>query len=464
MYKSIKELLANNPVNRPPTITSADKTKTIPLSYIQKPFWFAQKYIKRLSTSYNTPLTLHFYGKNFSVDIMRDAFNDLVARHGILRTNFITQGYKKQPQQIIRDSLALEIPLLDVKKDQIKLLFSEHINHVFDLANEPLIKIFMLRIKNDHHIVMINIHHIVTDGWSQGIIVRDLKALYNARLTGEAADLPTLSIQYADYSVWQHQQSFDTDLAYWQQSLKGYEDDLSMPCDYSSSESQAWHAAVIKYTYPKSLSRRLSDYCQTQQASLFMGLLTGLAIIIADYADKEDICICTTGAGRDKFELENLIGPFVNVLPMRIDLAENPSFEEVLHTVRRLVLDGFEHQHSNLMNEPLVKPAYFGQIPLTSIFSRHQNFPRPKIKEWPEGVVIDEADIEVELEREWNIPSKLDWQFLGDGTDLELNLIYAAELFSKETVECFITHYQQALEILANTPQAHLSDRSVSLS
>ncbi|MCX4030126.1 amino acid adenylation domain-containing protein [Endozoicomonas sp. SM1973] len=459
MAQKIDELQASGDGSELSVIEVADRSQVIPLGYAQERLWFVHEYMEDQRTSYNITTAVHFQGERFSIDAMCGAFNDLVARHEALRTSFkvLTQG--GEPQQVIQEGMVLDIPVLDVSEDEIQGKIDENTHYVFDLVNGPLITVTILRISPEYYVLITNIHHIISDGWSQGVVIEDLQALYEARLRGESAQLPALNIHYGDYAVWQREQNLDAHLSYWKESLDGYEDGLNMPYDYPRTAGRAWRAAMIQYSYPESLARKLATYSQSQQSTLFMTLLASLAVIMGRYTGREDLSIGTTVAGRDQIELESLIGFFINILPIRLDLSGNPSLEQVLQRTRQMVLGGFDHQalpFEHLLNE-LRMQRDSSQIPLVPVMLRHQNFPMSEIVEWSDGVHVKRT----ELGGDRTTPSELDWQFFGDGSYLEVSLEYAADLFSEATVRRFIKHHQQVLEQLVSTPQARLLDCAV---
>ncbi|WP_045761467.1 condensation domain-containing protein, partial [Xanthomonas albilineans] len=280
---------------------------------------------------------------------------------------------------------------------------------------------------------------------------RDLHQLYEACLRGTTHTLPTLAVQYADYALWQRQWELAAPLSYWTRALEGYDDGLDLPYDRPRGATRAWRAGLVKHRYPPQLAQQLAAYSQQYQATLFMSLLAGLALVLGRYADRKDVCIGATVSGRDQLELEELIGFFINILPLRVDLSGDPCLEEVLLRTRQVVLDGFTHQAVPFEHvlQALRRQRDSSQIPLVPVMLRHQNFPTQEIGDWPEGVRL--TQMELGLDR--STPSELDWQFYGDGSSLELTLEYAQDLFDEATVRRMIAHHQQALEAMVSRPR-----------
>ncbi len=456
MSGKLEQLIEAGLMDEISEIAVADRSQVIPLSHVQERLWLVHEYMKEQRTSYNITTAIHFHGDQFSVAAFRAAFNALLARHEVLRTCFRMSSSNIQAEQVIAESLELDVPLLKVTVEQVKEIINENMHLIFDLANGPVLKAIILHVSNTYHVVIINIHHIVSDGWSQGIILRDLHQFYNSHLAGVTPELSKFSIQYADYSVWQRQQDLSTHLDYWKEMLGGYEEGLELPYDYPRAADRGWQAVIIQYQYPQSLVDKLVAYSQSHQITLFMVLLTSLAVTLHRYTGREDLCIGTTVAGRNRIELESMVGFFINILPLRLDLSGNPSFEDLLQTVKRLVLQGFEHQElpfEHLLNA-LRKQRDSSQIPLVPVMLRHQNFPMTSIDAWSEGVVVKK----VELGADRTTPSELDWQFYGDGSYLDLSLEYAADLFSEDTAQRMIAHHQQVLEALVSEPSTRLRD------
>ncbi len=208
----------------------ATHADTAPLSYAQERLWFVHQHMPEQRSSYNLAFSYHLHGA-FSADGMAAGLNALVARHAVLRTRFVA-GPDGIPQQLIAASLALHVPLLACGADAVEDLAAQHAAAPFDLAAGPLLKVSLLQLAPEHHIVLVNMHHIVADGWSIGILFRDLQACQAAAASGTAAQLPALAVQYADYAVWQRSQDLGAHLAYWTTTLRDYEDGLALPYDF----------------------------------------------------------------------------------------------------------------------------------------------------------------------------------------------------------------------------------------
>ncbi|WP_307734539.1 non-ribosomal peptide synthetase [Xanthomonas albilineans] len=449
MARQIEQLRVNGVAKRMPALLPAGRAGAIPATYAQERLWLVHEHMSEQRSSYNITFAMHFRGVDFRTEAMRAALNALVARHEVLRTRFLSQD--GQLQQVIAASLTLEVPVREVSAEEVDLLLAASTRETFDLRQGPLFKARILRVAADHHVVLSSIHHIISDGWSLGVFNRDLHQLYEACLRGTTPTLPTLAVQYADYALWQRQWELAAPLSYWTRALEGYDDGLDLPYDRPRGATRAWRAGLVKHRYPPQLAQQLAAYSQQYQATLFMSLLAGLALVLGRYADRKDVCIGATVSGRDQLELEELIGFFINILPLRVDLSGDPCLEEVLLRTRQVVLDGFAHQSVPFEHvlQALRRQRDSSQIPLVPVMLRHQNFPTQEIGDWPEGVRL--TQMELGLDR--STPSELDWQFYGDGSSLELTLEYAQDLFDEATVRRMIAHHQQALEAMVSRPQ-----------
>ncbi|OJH34839.1 amino acid adenylation domain-containing protein [Cystobacter ferrugineus] len=443
----------NGPAQR--LISMTDRGQALPLSHVQERLWFVHEHMVEQRSSYNVAFACHMRGKGLSMPALRAAINGLVARHETLRTTFVVSEGGGDPVQRIADSLWIEVPLYEVDASEVPARMAAHAGHVFDLAKGPLLKTSVLRVTPDHHVFLMNMHHIICDGWSIDILLRDLYEFYKAAETGSQPNLPVLPIQYADYSVWQRQQDLSSHLDYWKKTLEGYQEGLSLPYDFARPSNRTWRAASVRHQYPAELATRLSEVSKSHQATVFMTLMASTAIVLNRYTGRDDLCVGATVAGRDHFELENLIGFFVNILAIRLDLSGNPTAETVLQRARAQVLEGMKHRDLPFEHilAALQKQRDSSQIPLVPVMVRHQNFPTVTSQE--QGLDLGIGEIEF---GERTTPNELDIQFIGEGSTLEVVVEYAKDLFSERTIQRLITHLQQVLQTLVDKPDCRLTD------
>ncbi|MBZ4377269.1 non-ribosomal peptide synthetase [Corallococcus sp. AS-1-6] len=436
-------------------ISMTDRGEALPLSYVQERLWFIHEHMVEQRTSYNVAFACHMRGKGLSLPALRAAINGLVARHETFRTTFVVPEGGGYPVQRIADSLWIEVPLIEVEASGVAARMAAHAGHVFDLAKGPLLKVSVLRVTPEHHVFMLNMHHLICDGWSIDLLLRDLYEFYMAAETGSQPNLPPLPLQYADYAVWQRKQDLGGQLDYWKRTLEGYQEGLSLPYDYARPPNRAWRAASVRHAFPAELAARLSEVSKSHQATLFMTLMASTAILLNRYSGREDLCVGTTVAGRDHLELENLIGFFVNILAIRVDLRGNPTAETVLQRVRAQMLEGMKHRELPFEHilAALQKQRDSSQIPLVPVVMRHQNFPTVTSRDL--GRDLGAGEIEF---GDRTTPNELDLQFAGDGSSLEVVVEYAKDLFSERTVQRLITHLQQVLQTLVDKPDCRLTD------
>ena len=444
------------------TTTSPDSLEpffTAPITHVQQRIWLVHEFMKEQRGSYNIIFALHFEGYGFCAKAMRSAIDKLLERHESLRTSFMLEEGECEPLQIIKEKMSIDVPLRNASLEDVNLSLQQEALRTFDLSCDSLLHFSILRITEAHHVLVVCIHHIISDGWSLGVMMNDLRELYREALTGEPAKLPELTIQYADYAIWDREQDLTKELTYWRNQFDGYQDGLPLPYDNARTTTRAWRSAIYRHSYPKELASKLLTYCRSRNSTLFMGLMTALAVVLHRYTQRQDICVGTTVAGRPHMELENLIGFFINILPLRLDLTDNPSLSELMQRVRNTVLKGFEHQalpFEHLLNE-VWQERDSSQIPLVPVVLRHQNFPFVDTEAWTDDLNMGEF---VEGEREVT-GSELDWQFFGDGQTLELTLEYAADLFSEQTIKRMAEHHQQVLEVMVSMPDYRLDDVAI---
>ena len=437
----------------------ADQDEVVPLSYEQERLWFVHEHMEEQRTSYNITVALHFEGAGFSTAALGAAFDALVARHETLRTCFFRPEEALAPRQRIVGPWKMEIGLRSASPQDVAELAREMSREVFDLGTVPLLRADVLQLAKDAHIVLINMHHIVSDGWSFSVLLGELQQFYDARVRGRPLELPPLPVQYADYVRWQRRQDFGPHLAYWKGTLSAYEDGLDLPYDRPRTADRAWRAATLQVHYPAALAERLDRFSRDRRCSLFMSLAAGFAVVLNQYTRREDLCFGTTVAGRDDVELEKLIGFFINILALRIDLSGDPSLEDVLRRTRQTVLTAFEHRalpFEHVLNG-LRKPRDSSLIPLVPVILRHQNFPRAHVENWSEGVILKRF----EMNGDRTTASEMDWQFYGDGPSLVLELEYASDLFSEATARRMVEHHQRVLEAMVEDPRRRLAEFSV---
>ncbi|NER81866.1 MAG: AMP-binding protein, partial [Leptolyngbya sp. SIO1D8] len=463
-YKSaIIEFLQSTNLASKSTTTSilpAPRNANLPLSFTQQGLWFLQQ-LELNNPFYNENLAIRLTGI-LDVVSMEQSLNEIVQRHEVLRTTFnVLDG---QPIQIIAPNLTLTLPVIDLcqlsdadQKKKIKRLATEHIQGSFDLAQGPLVRWTLLQLSEREHILLFTIHHIIFDGWSGGVIIRELSTLYQAFSTGKSVLLPELPIQYADFAVWQRQQlqgeNLKSQLSYWKQQLENAPPLLQFPTDRPRPPIQTYRGARQSFLLPESLTKVLKAISQKAESTLFMTLLSAFKILLYRYSGQEDIVVGSAIANRNQVEIERLVGFFVNTLVLRTDVSGNPTFEELLDRVRKVMMGAYANQ--DLPFERLVEELQperdADRNPLFQVSFDFQNTPKVGF-ELP-GLTITPFEIE-------RTRALFDLHLDITETDSKLECFweYNTDLFERSTVKRMAGHFETLLEAITANPQQRVSE------
>ncbi|MEU1805440.1 amino acid adenylation domain-containing protein [Streptomyces sp. NPDC019937] len=331
-------------------ITPVPRDAELPLSYPQQRLWFLDSFAPD-STEYITPLALRMRGA-LDVRVLEDALTALVARHESLRTTFdAVDGrgtqivHEPAPVRFTRHDLS-DLPA-DRREAELAELLARERERPFDLRRGPLLRAGLIRLGAEDHALTLTLHHIITDGWSTGVLIGDLRELYRAGLSGEAAALPPLPVGYADFAAWQRSELSgpyaDEELAYWKRQLRDVEP-LELPTDRPRPAVRSGHGATVEFEVPAAVNRRLKEYGRARGTTLFMTLVAAAQVLLARLSGRQDIAVGTVTSGRERAETERLIGFFVNTLVLRSSVDPERGFTDFLADVRGTVLDAFAHQ------------------------------------------------------------------------------------------------------------------------
>ncbi|BCL84563.1 amino acid adenylation domain-containing protein [Ktedonobacteria bacterium brp13] len=324
--------------------------RILPLSFAQQRLWFLDQ-LQHGSPVYHVAFAYRLKGI-LDIAALEKSLNEIIKRHETLRTTF--PSVDGQPIQFIAPTLSIKITLenlrtLEQQDAEVLHRATQEVKKPFDLAEGPLLRARLLQLSEDEYVLVLAIHHIIFDGWSMGIFSRELITCYDAYCQDRLPLLPTLPIQYADYAVWEHTwlqgEALTTELVYWKQRLADAPPVLELPTDYPRPTVETFRGAYTAFTLPASLVAAVKELSQHEGVTPFMTLLTAFQVLLARYSQQDDIVVGTDVANRQRAEVENLIGFFVNQLILRIDLSGNPSLHELLLRVRRVVLGAYEHQH-----------------------------------------------------------------------------------------------------------------------
>lgn len=438
-----------------PSIGRAVREGNLPVSFSQERLWFLDQLLPDTSV-YNIPEGWRFRGP-LNGQALRQALNEIVRRHEALRTSF--QTIDGQAFQLIAPSLELELPVVDLselpssdREREALRLASEEATRRFDLSTGPLIRASLLRLEHDEHVLLLTMHHIVSDGWSLGVFFRELSVLYEACCRGEASPLPELPIQYADFSIWQRQwlqgPVLDAQLEYWRERLREAPPQLGVPADRPRPRVQTFHGADELLPLPRTLSALLKELSKREEATLFMTLLAAFKVLLFRYSGQEDLMVGTPIAGRNRAEIEGLIGFFINTLVLRTDLSGSPSFRELLGRVREAALGAYVHQElpfERLLEE--LRPGRdLGRTPLFQVFFNLLNYTR--------GGSMSLSGLEVETFAPVPFGSRFDLTlYASERHDyIQLYLVYNPDLFDKARMKELLAQYEHLLWAIVTNP------------
>jgi aspartate racemase len=428
-----------------------------PLSFAQQRLWFINQ-LEPDSPAYNVPWVRRISGL-LKVHSLEQSLNEIVRRHESLRTSFIIVD--GEPVQVVSASESIAISIIDLShlphsEQQAQRLAAEEAQRPFDLSRGLLLRASLLRVSEKEHVLLLVMHHIVTDGWSMGVLFRELMALYDAFANGKPSPLAELDIQYADFAVWQRLwlqgEELERQLSYWRQQLDGASGLLDLPTDRPRPAVQSYRGAKLGAVLPKDLSDRVNGLSQREGATLFMTLLAAFQALLSRYSGQSDICVGSPIANRNQGKIEDLIGVFVNTLVLRTDLSEDPSFQELLRRVKEVALEAYAHQ--DLPFEKLVEELQpersLSRNPLFDAMFVLQNAPASTVK--LPGVVLSP----------WSISNKttrfdLEVHVWDRADGLACTFIYNTDLFDEATIIRMMGHFQVLLEGVAADPQRRLS-------
>ncbi|MET0266478.1 MAG: condensation domain-containing protein, partial [Duganella sp.] len=445
-----------------PQIALADRQQPLALSHAQQRLWFLTELDQAASIAYHIPAQLRLSGR-LDVAAFKATLNRIVARHESLRTRFVkVDGVPVQQIDAADVGLALtQTDLSDLPAGQhasaVQRLSDDEAIRPFDLANDAPIRGQLLRLGAEEHVLLLTQHHIVSDGWSIGVLVRELSALYGALVQQQPDPLPPLAIQYADYAAWQRQwlqsEVPQTQAGWWQQQLAGAPALLELPTDRVRPARQSYAGGSVPLLLDTTLTAALKALAQRHGATLFMTLLAGWATLLARLAGQDDVVIGTPVANRQRPEVEGLIGFFVNTLALRVRFERDPTVAELLAQVKSATLGA--HDRQDLPFEQVVEalqPARsMSHSPLFQVLFSLDNAPAGGALQLP-GLSIDSVQ-----------PTHNTAQFdltlsLADSNgELSGSLRYASDLFDRASIERIGGHFTTLLRALVADDHARVA-------
>ncbi|MEV4314719.1 amino acid adenylation domain-containing protein, partial [Actinocrispum sp. NPDC049592] len=429
-----------------------------PASAGQRRLWFLSGL--GVSAAYHIPVVARVLGR-LDVDVLRAALGAVVDRHEVLRSSVVGMGdVAGADDGVVQVVVAgVEVPVRvvtlpgsSVSGDEVAGVVRQEVARPFDLSVPPLVRCLVIEVGAGEWVLVVVFHHVVADGWSLGVFVRELASSYEAGLAGRAPVLPELPVQYGDYAAWQRDLDVSDQLEFWRDQLDGVPS-LDLPVDHPRSNRRTFAGGTVERRIPDDLLDRLTELGNSSQVTLFMVLVAGYVSVLSRHAGQSDVAVGTPVAGRDHEDFEKLIGFFVNTVVLRADLSGAPSFRELVRRVRSVCLDAFAHQQVPFERvvEELAPERDLDRSPLFQAMIAYQNVPLPP---------LEFGGLKFAPLNHHNGSSKFDVSLTLEQWDGGLNsrLEYSSEIFSPETAERLLTHFHNLLASAAEDPDVPVTE------
>lgn len=447
-----------------PAISVIPRDENLPLSFAQERLWFINQ-LEGSTVAYNSPGVLRISG-NLNLNALEQALSDIVRRHEVLRTSF--QTVNGTPIQVIDPKATLNLKIVDLQEIEVKeretvlqQQIQQEITKPFKLERAPLIRCRLWQLDATEYVFSLTMHHIISDAWSIGIFIQELSTLYRAFTQGEPSPLAELPIQYVDFAMWQRQWLsggvLESQLNYWRKQLDGAPDLLELPTDHPRSSVHTFRGAQHSVILSKSIVTSLNALAKSQGVTLFAILVTALKILLFKWTGQSDIVLGTVIAGRNRSELEPLIGCFINFLAVRNHLNGQQRAEEFLQQVGKKVFEAYSNQDCPFQKiiEALNPDRQLSHNPIYNVALLLQNFPFKGF--FNENLEATPIDIDLES-------SLLDLRFviLESSEKMRIDCEYNTDLFESDTIKQLVEAYQETLERLVQQLDSKLSDFELS--
>jgi amino acid adenylation domain-containing protein len=454
----------------PPKITPRESDEPAQLSYMQELLWLVQQ-VTPGSSAYNSPWYRRIKGQ-LDVEVFVRALDELWARHEILRTTYhIVDGEPRQVVNAFDGAPLAQVDLTELppaeREEELERLVAAELTRPFDLTHDHIVRPTLFRLGPEEHVVGMVGHHIALDGWSKGLIYRELSALYAAFAAGEPSPLPPLPLRYADFAEWQRrwlaEGAFEAQLSYWRTKLADAAPLLELPTDRPRPATRTDRGDRMSLWLSVELLEQLRALSRSQSSTLFMTLLAAVNVLLHRYAAQEDVLVGTPIAGRNRTEVEGLVGYFTNTLVLRTDCSGDPTFRELLSRAREVAIEAFANQDAPLERliqelQPERSPAH---SPLFQVMFALQNMRgnRADSSLPPDTLVLPGLDVSVVIPA---LPgtSKFDLAF-GAGEHpqgLHVSIEYNTDLFDRATIERMSAHLGTLLEGIVSDPDQRISE------
>src|SRR6185503_10043166 len=443
-----------------PPLERVERAGRLPLSFAQQRLWFLDQ-MEPGSSFYNIPAAVRLRGV-LNVEALERTLSEVVRRHEVLRTHFV--AVDGEPVQVIEPAAPIKLEVLDLsvlgeaeRTAANQRLIAEEAQQPFDLERGPLLRVRLIRLGAEEHVALVTMHHIVSDGWSIGVLVREVAALYTAYVRGEESQLEELSVQYADFAHWQRTwlqgEVLDAQLDYWRAELADAPTVIDLPIDKPRPPVQTYRGAYHPVQLSSELSAQLRDLSRRHGSTLFMTLLAAFDLLLCRYAGQEQVLVGSPIANRNRSETEGLIGFFVNTLVLRGDVRGNPSFGELLRRVRETALSAYAHQ--DLPFEKLVEELQperdMSRTPLFQVMFVLQNAPGEVLE--LEGLSLSGVESAGDTAK---FELTLGMQELGDMVVGSIS--YNRDLYEAETIGRMVASYERVLQAVVTDAEQPVSE------
>ncbi len=434
-------------------LVRVDRSKPLPASFAQSRLWFLDQLEQGGSAAYNVPLVLRVEGR-LDPAALEGAVRELVARHEVLRTTFI--AVDGTPHQVIHPAIEVGLRVIEAASAvEAEAELRREIATPFDLERGPVLRAMLVRAPGSD-IVLLDIHHVATDGWSAGILVRELAALYAAFAEGKPSPLPPPAFGYADYAAWQRERLsadlLERQLAFWRGHLGGAPAAIELPTDRPRPPFKQYAGGVVPVSFPTELSDRIRQTCRREGVTPFMLLLAAFDAVLARWSGQSEIVVGTPIANRTTVELESIVGFFVNTLALRTSLAGDPSFRELLRRVRRTALEAYTHQEVPF--EKLVDELGItrdpSRTPIFQVMFQIDSVELEGVRLGPSVVVHEPPALDV-------AKFDLSLSLADEGDAFRGFLGYDVALFERSTAERLIEHLVVFLEAATRAPEERVA-------
>ncbi|MET0646493.1 MAG: amino acid adenylation domain-containing protein [Pyrinomonadaceae bacterium] len=461
----VERLAGAGPTRPAPPLARAERGEPLPLSFAQQRLWFFDQ-LESGSPLYHVPISVKLTGP-LNVVALVQALDEIMRRHEPLRTVFASEA--GSPVQVIKPPTQLPFSLVDLtglpeelKRREAVKAAAQEAARPFDLERGPLLRARLLRLSAQEHVALLTMHHIVSDGWSMAVLVREVGALYGAFASGGQSPLPELEVQYADYAVWQRRwlegEPLEEQVAYWSRQLAGVPPSLELPTDRPRSAVRSYAGAHRRFRLRAETAQALKALCEREGVTLFMALVAAFKAFLARHCNQEDIVVGTDIAHRHHAGTEGLIGFFVNQLVLRTKLSGDPTFVELLKRVRAVALGAYAHQDMpfDKLVEVLNPGRGTGRTPLFQVKLVLQNAPAEPL-ELP-GLKLEPLEDETETGT-----SRFDLMltFVEDAAGLSGVMEYSTELFEAATAARLLGSFERLLESAVARPDARLTSLDI---